>query len=271
MLLDGEDVTRRAPQDLVARGVCHVPEGRGVFPSLTVRENLLLQSRPRAARPRRSNAPSAPSPGSGSGSTSSPARCPAASSRCSPWPGPTCSRPTVVLLDEVSMGLAPKIVDEIFEFLRTAGRRRHEPAAGRAVRDPGAGGRRLRLPARPRGPSVSPASRASSTPRRSSPATWGRSDAPPPPQGRCRHAGRRPALCRDDPRRRRQLAGRDHLRRLRRRLRGLGHGLQPGLPARAGAGGIRPHRAGPSLRASAVVLPGELPVPRATDWSACPG
>jgi branched-chain amino acid transport system ATP-binding protein len=42
--IDGEDVTGFAPHRLVERGVCHVPEGRGIFPSLTVRENLVLQA-----------------------------------------------------------------------------------------------------------------------------------------------------------------------------------------------------------------------------------
>src|ERR1044072_9179258 len=44
LLIDGDDVTGAAPHQLVERGVCHVPEGRGIFRSLTVRDNLLLQA-----------------------------------------------------------------------------------------------------------------------------------------------------------------------------------------------------------------------------------
>jgi branched-chain amino acid transport system ATP-binding protein len=40
--LDGEDVTRCGPEELVRRGVAHVPEGRGVITELTVTENLRL-------------------------------------------------------------------------------------------------------------------------------------------------------------------------------------------------------------------------------------
>src|SRR4051812_48939400 len=40
VLLDGVDVTQDPPHELVAHHICHVPEGRGVFPSLTVRDNL---------------------------------------------------------------------------------------------------------------------------------------------------------------------------------------------------------------------------------------
>src|SRR5438309_7344640 len=38
--LEGETVTGRRPEELVRRGVCHAPEGRRVFPNLTVLENL---------------------------------------------------------------------------------------------------------------------------------------------------------------------------------------------------------------------------------------
>jgi len=38
--LSGKNITRMAPHDIVAAGVGHVPEGRGIFPRLTVRENL---------------------------------------------------------------------------------------------------------------------------------------------------------------------------------------------------------------------------------------
>jgi branched-chain amino acid transport system ATP-binding protein len=37
---DGEDITHLPPHKIVGRGLCHVPEGRMIFPNLTVRENL---------------------------------------------------------------------------------------------------------------------------------------------------------------------------------------------------------------------------------------
>jgi branched-chain amino acid transport system ATP-binding protein len=49
LFLAGKDVTGARPHSLVRRGLCHIPEGRGVFPSLTVRENLVLAA-PRGAR-----------------------------------------------------------------------------------------------------------------------------------------------------------------------------------------------------------------------------
>jgi branched-chain amino acid transport system ATP-binding protein len=42
----GQDVTGRAPERMARRGIGYVPEGRGIFPNLSVRENLLMSARP---------------------------------------------------------------------------------------------------------------------------------------------------------------------------------------------------------------------------------
>ena len=116
LLLDGVDVSRRSTHRLAAAGICHVPEGRGIFPGLTVRENLLLQSVPGEEEAAMARA-AAVFPVLGSrlgqlaGTLSGGEQQMLALSRA------YVSRPRVVLLDEVSMGLAPKVVDEIFEFL----------------------------------------------------------------------------------------------------------------------------------------------------------
>jgi branched-chain amino acid transport system ATP-binding protein len=44
LLLHGEDVTSLAPHDRTRRGLTLIPEGRGIFPSLSVRDNIRLQS-----------------------------------------------------------------------------------------------------------------------------------------------------------------------------------------------------------------------------------
>jgi len=115
IVIDGEDVTGASPHRLAARGVCHVPEGRGIFPALTVRENLLLGG------------------GAGEGNATDRALTafPILSERLAQLAGTLSggeqqmlalarayiSDARVILLDEVSMGLAPRVVDEIFEFL----------------------------------------------------------------------------------------------------------------------------------------------------------
>jgi branched-chain amino acid transport system ATP-binding protein len=45
--IDGQDCTRERTERIVRRGIGYVPEGRGIFAPLTVRENLLLAARPR--------------------------------------------------------------------------------------------------------------------------------------------------------------------------------------------------------------------------------
>jgi branched-chain amino acid transport system ATP-binding protein len=40
IVFDGQDISRMEPHEIVYRGMVHVPEGRGIFPTLTVKENL---------------------------------------------------------------------------------------------------------------------------------------------------------------------------------------------------------------------------------------
>lgn len=42
VMYDGEDITNFAPHQIVARGLCHVPEGRMIFANLTIAENLRM-------------------------------------------------------------------------------------------------------------------------------------------------------------------------------------------------------------------------------------
>jgi branched-chain amino acid transport system ATP-binding protein len=115
VVLDGDDVTGWPPFRLVDRGVCHIPEGRGIFPHLTVAENLLLQATDGAERAVELAAGAFPilreRLGQRAGSLSGGQQQMLALARA------YVTNPRFILLDEVSMGLAPVIVDEIFEFL----------------------------------------------------------------------------------------------------------------------------------------------------------
>jgi branched-chain amino acid transport system ATP-binding protein len=118
LLVDGADVTTLAPEKLVARGICHVPEGRGVFPTMTVRDNVLLQARPGHERAALDRAVTA-FPRLGKRMSQIAGTMSGGEQQMLALARAYVQRPAVVLLDEVSMGLAPKIVDEIFVFLRT--------------------------------------------------------------------------------------------------------------------------------------------------------
>src|SRR5499427_10054531 len=50
VLMDGTDITRMPPHDIVESGIALVPEDRGIFADLTVQENLTLGAHPRRAR-----------------------------------------------------------------------------------------------------------------------------------------------------------------------------------------------------------------------------
>jgi len=115
VLLDGEDVSRHRPHDLEKLGICHVPEGRGVFRRLTVRENLDLFAVGSATDGQARAIDAFPVLGRRlsqiAGTLSGGEQQMLALARA------YVTRPRVVLLDEVSMGLAPNLVDEIFSFL----------------------------------------------------------------------------------------------------------------------------------------------------------
>jgi branched-chain amino acid transport system ATP-binding protein len=114
--LGGRDVTGEPVHRRAKGGLCLVPEGRGIFPNLSVRENLLLQVPPWRTDAGYEAALEAfpilaERLGQRAGSLSGGQQQMLALSRC------FVSEPMVVLLDEVSMGLAPRIIDEIFEAL----------------------------------------------------------------------------------------------------------------------------------------------------------
>ena len=133
VLVDGVDVTGWPPHRLSQLGVCHVPEGRGIFRALSVKDNIRLFERlppplsgghppsPREAKddfkqdPVAAVAEAFPRLGERlaqrAGTMSGGEQQMLALARA------YVAGAKTVLLDEVSMGLAPKIIDEIFEYL----------------------------------------------------------------------------------------------------------------------------------------------------------
>jgi branched-chain amino acid transport system ATP-binding protein len=116
----GADVTKLGPRRRSQAGVCLVPEGRGIFPNLTVRENLLLHTyaRPSASAADLEDMAYARFPVLGqrrkqvAGTLSGGEQQMLALSRA------LTSAPRLLLLDEISMGLAPLLVEELFGVIK---------------------------------------------------------------------------------------------------------------------------------------------------------
>jgi branched-chain amino acid transport system ATP-binding protein len=117
---EGQRLDGLGPAEIVARGIAHVPEGRQLFPTMTVRENLELGARTRAARGSRAETlervfdlfPRLRERGAQLAGTLSGGE----QQMCAIGRG-LMARPRLLMLDEPSLGLAPVLVKAIFEDL----------------------------------------------------------------------------------------------------------------------------------------------------------
>lgn len=120
ILFEGDPIQNAAPQDIIRLGIAHCPEGRRIFPQLTVRENLEMGAFQRRDRqgikadidrmlgmfPRL-----AERIGQSGGTLSGGEQQMLAVARA------LMSRPRLVMFDEPSLGLAPNFVEQVFKLV----------------------------------------------------------------------------------------------------------------------------------------------------------
>jgi branched-chain amino acid transport system ATP-binding protein len=114
--LGGAEITRTKPHRRFAAGLCHVPEGRGVFRGLTVRDNLIMQApKGHEAEAIARAAEAFPILGQRLGQQAG--TLSGGQQQMLAVATAYVRNPSLVLVDEASLGLAPIVVDEIFEFI----------------------------------------------------------------------------------------------------------------------------------------------------------
>ena len=136
ILFEGRSIDRARPSEIVERGLIHVPEGRKIFPNMTVSENLDLGSYRRASQRRTQNRDRAF------------AVFPRLAERRTQYAGTLSggeqqmlaigrglmAEPRLLILDEPSLGLSPRLVEDLFALILRINVRRPRNSARRAER-----------------------------------------------------------------------------------------------------------------------------------------
>ncbi len=119
---DGVDVTKRPAHKLSGEGLAHIPEGRGIFPGLTVYENLRMAVKQlkRAERDAAIDAAIERFPALGDRRRQGAGTLSGGEQQMLALARALAVTPKLIIADEMSLGLAPLVTDAVFEGLEQA-------------------------------------------------------------------------------------------------------------------------------------------------------
>ena len=115
LLLGGRDLAGARPRDLARAGVCLIPEGRGVFPNLSIRDNLRMMTFTGRPRAEVEELAYQRFPVLGKHASRAAGTLSGGEQQMLALARGLATGPAVLLLDELSMGLAPVVVARLYE------------------------------------------------------------------------------------------------------------------------------------------------------------
>ena len=118
LIIAGKSMTKTDPSALARAGICTIPEGKGIFPNLTVRDNLTMMSKSGIPTEHIEEVAYQRFPQLSSRARQTAGTLSGGEQQMLAMTRALATDPAILLLDELSMGLAPLIVGQLYEIVQ---------------------------------------------------------------------------------------------------------------------------------------------------------